>query len=316
MAGDPIDKLRIKLLNSETTSKILREDFLINLTSFNNLLEFAKVQTRDPESEFHNRNFVDILKDNNALTTIAYLYKIQEQYTQAYTYDPESFTTSCMLYVTMKINNIPIIAFVDSGAEKSLLSSKFLEVLDLHRLLDTRFKGQARGVGTGEIKGRLHHVMLQFDNQFLSHSLTVLDNLPSPILIGIDFMKKYRCIIDFQENCFKINDLGIELPFLNEAQINKLNNRQLSLEEYNEINEENKSYKKKKLASKAINTEDKTESSDKKNIEVEEEKEEFKPNKEHVLQLSEFGFAKDKIIEALRLANNDIDKAAQLLVDL
>lgn len=48
MAGDPIDKLRIKLLNSETTSKILREDFLINLTSFNNLLEFAKVQTRDP----------------------------------------------------------------------------------------------------------------------------------------------------------------------------------------------------------------------------------------------------------------------------
>ncbi|XBW36156.1 hypothetical protein QEN19_001736 [Hanseniaspora menglaensis] len=307
MSGDPIDKLRVKLLNSETTSKILKEDFLVTLENFNSLLEFAKVQTNDSQSDFYNKNFVDILKNNEALTKAAHLFKIHEQYTHAYTYDPESFTTSCMLYVAMKINNVPIIAFVDSGAEKSLLSSQFLEVLDLEKYLDKRFKGQARGVGTGEINGRLHHVMLQFGNEFLSHSLTVLESLPSPILIGIDFMKKYRCIIDFQENCFKINDLGIELPFLNEPQIAKFNNRQLKIEEYNEIIDENQTFKKMKLE----NTEQSI-------IQKAEEKKEasFVANEDHLLHLSELGFPKEKVLEALSLANNDIDKAAQLLMDM
>lgn len=309
MAGDPINKLRIKLLTTETTSKILKEDFLVTQENFNSLLEFAKVQTRDQQSKFYNKNFVDILKDNEALTEIAYLFKIYEQYTHAYEYDPESFTTSCMIYVTMKINNVPIIAFIDSGAEKSLLSSKFLSVLNLDKTLDTRFKGEARGVGTGEIKGRLHHVMLNFGDEYLSHSLTVLDSLPSPILIGIDFMKKYRCIIDFQENSFKINDLGIELPFLNEAQINKYNNRQLTQEEYGEINDENKSFKK---AKKQINTASENFDKD----EVKKNDNEFEVNLEHVKKLAELGFAKDKVIEALKLAENDIDKAAQLLVDM
>lgn len=321
MAGDPIEKLRIKLINDPNTHPVLKEDFLFSLTQFKALIEFAKVQTKTENSPYFNRNLADVLKNYDDMAEIAYQYKIHEQYQHSYTYDPESFTTSFMLYIPIKINNVPILAFVDSGAEKSILSSDFLEGLKLDKMLDKRFVGQARGVGTGNITGRLHHVMFTFDNEFLPHSLTVLESLGSAVLIGLDFMRKYKCIIDFNTNSFKITGLDVELKFLNEGQVERHSNKILTEEEFNEIISSDDSKGKKRIQDeqkvddaelKKVKTRESAELSK----EQEKTNDAFEVNEQHVKQLVELGFDKTKIIEALTLTNNDLDKAAELLLTL
>lgn len=325
MAGDPIEKLRIRLINDPQTHAVLKEDFLFSLTQFKALIEFAKVQTNTENSPYFNRSLADVLKNYEDMAEIAYQYKIHEQYQHSYTYDPESFTTSCMLYIPIRINNVPILAFVDSGAEKSILSSNFLEDLKLDKMLDKRFVGQARGVGTSNITGRLHHVMFTFDNEFLPHSLTVLDSLGSAILIGLDFMRKYKCIIDFNTNSFKITGLDVELKFLNEGQVEKYSNRVLSEEEFKEILSSDDFKNKRKIQEdkpvselkedlelKKIRTDDSPELNKGKDEPVAS----FVANEQYIKQLIELGFDKIKIVEALTLTNNDLDKAAELLLSL
>lgn len=321
MAGDPIERLRIKLINDPNTHSVLKEDFLFSLTQFKALIEFAKVQTKTENSTYFNRNLADVLKNYDELAEIAYQYKIHEQYQHSYTYDPESFTTSCMLYIPIKINNVPIVAFVDSGAEKSILSSDFLEGLKLDKMLDKRFVGQARGVGTGNITGRLHHVMFTFDNEFLPHSLTVLESLGSAVLIGLDFMRKYKCIIDFNTNSFKITGLDVELKFLNEGQVERYSNKILTDEEFNDIisSDDAKGKKRSQSEQKADDAElkkVKTHESAELSKEQEKTNDAFEVDEQHVQQLVELGFDRTKIIEALTLTNNDLDKAAELLLTL
>lgn len=322
MAGDPIEKLRIKLINDPQTHAVLKEDFLFSLQQFKALIEFAKVQTTTENSPYFNRGLADVLKNYDDMAEIAYQYKIHEQYQHSYTYDPESFTTSCMLYIPIRINNVPILAFVDSGAEKSVIADSFLEGLNLEKMLDKRFVGQATGVGTSNITGRLHHVMFTFDNEFLPHSLTVLDLVGPTMLIGLDFMRKYKCIIDFNTNSFKITGLDVELKFLNEGQVKKYSNRVLTEEEFSEIIASDDFKNKRKIQEEKLVTEDKEDlelkkvKTDELNKDVAEPAVSFVANEDHIKQLIELGFDRLKIVEALTLTNNDLDKAAELLLSL
>jgi hypothetical protein len=55
-----------------------------------------------------------------------------------------------------QVNGQPIRAFVDSGAQSSIMSQACAERCNLLRLLDRRFAGMAVGVGTGTIVGQIH----------------------------------------------------------------------------------------------------------------------------------------------------------------
>ena len=102
-----------------------------------------------------------------------------EAYERAMEETPELIAQSTtMLYVPVHANGVAIQAFVDSGAQMTIMSSACAERSGLMRLVDKRFAGMAVGVGTQKILGRIVQVVLQIGGSFLPCSLSVMGASP------------------------------------------------------------------------------------------------------------------------------------------
>jgi DNA damage-inducible protein 1 len=126
-----------------------------------------------------------------------------------------------MLYVNIEVNSHSVKAFVDSGAQSTIMSVECAERCGITRLIDTRFAGQARGVGTAKIAGRVHIAQMKFGNSYFPISITILENNDVDFLFGLDTLRRYRCCIDLQKNVLKIDGVNgfEEIPFLSEAEL-------------------------------------------------------------------------------------------------
>lgn len=144
--------------------------------------------------------------------------EIDEQMRNALEYTPEMFTTVHMLFINLEINGHPVKAFVDTGAQATIMSTKLAESTGLARLIDRRFVGEARGVGTGKIIGRIHQAQIKIETQFIPCSFTVLDT-EVDLLLGLDMLKRHQALIDLGRDSLKI--AGAETRFLGESEIPK-----------------------------------------------------------------------------------------------
>ncbi|CAN0239296.1 unnamed protein product, partial [Ectocarpus fasciculatus] len=71
---------------------------------------------------------------------------IDQNYHMAMEEAPEVFARVSMLYIDTEINGVRVKAFVDSGAQSTIMSAACAEKCGLMRLVDTRFHGEARGM--------------------------------------------------------------------------------------------------------------------------------------------------------------------------
>lgn len=233
--------------------------------------------------------------------------RVTENLEHAIEYSPESFGNVSMLYVNLKVNGHPVKAFVDSGAQATIISPDCATRCGIMRLLDTRFAGVALGVGTAKILGRIHSTQIQLGSDlFLPCSFTVLEGRSVDMLFGLDMLKRYQASIDLKKNALIIQDR--EIPFLPEHEIPK-NEHNLPLLGDAEPKETDGAEFQSRVANEKSSTDSTSRSSQQggpthDNTKI--------WDKEKIKELVNLGIPKNEADELLNAANGNIEIAASI----
>lgn len=210
-----------------------------------------------------------------------------------------------MLYVNVEVNGFKVKAFVDSGAQATIMSPSCAENCGIMRLVDKRFAGVARGVGTAAIIGKVHSAQIKIGSLHLPCSFTVMEGKDVDLLLGLDMLKRYQACIDLSQNLLIIQ--GNKVPFLGEADIPK-NLELISSQESNISGTEGTMVGSKSsvVSSPQVVTESATS--------VPSEVPESQINiSQSVEQLMALGFSRNQSLQALEASGGNVEIAAGLL---
>jgi len=188
--------------------------------------EFKKIEKEMQERKRKELEEIKFINDNpfdiEAQRKIENAIKkenVNRNYEYALEHHPEFFGDITMLYINCEMNNHPLKAFVDTGAQKTIMSPECVEACGMSYLIDDRFTGIAQGVGVAKILGVIHNANIKIGNSLFATTISVLENQKIDLILGLDMLKRHQVIIDLGEGALKIGNESV--PFLAEHEIPK-----------------------------------------------------------------------------------------------
>ena len=324
-----IEASRQQVLNNPQIVEQFRESqpelhaALNNAEQFRNLMLQQISQQQNQLSEEYLRLMANPEDPENQVKILEIIrqQQIDENHNLAHELIPESFTQVHMLYINISINGQKVQAFVDSGAQTTIISPKLAEKTGISRLIDKRFQGVAQGVGTQKIMGKIHSVPIRIGDSDIDIpcSFTVLDTSVD-LLFGLDMLRRHKCVMDLVRDVLVVGG-NIEAKFLRESEIeNNPFNAQSggqtlggsgsgsglggNLFSGNPIPPANVTPKPTSSAAEAA-TKRQGQSSEKST--------EYSPTEKDISQLSDLGFSRQEAIKALVRTQGNVEMAAAYL---
>mmetsp|Transcript_62729 Transcript_62729/g.149658 ORF Transcript_62729/g.149658 Transcript_62729/m.149658 type:complete len:281 (-) Transcript_62729:113-955(-) len=118
-------------------------------------------------------------------------------------------------YVACEIADRAVEMLVDTGASTSVISKSLVDTLGLQSKLDARYQGMAAGIGTARIVGSLRDVQVKLGHVEFFLDFTVLGTSEPLLILGIDQMRRFRCIVDMERGVLVFGGRdGVEVSFL------------------------------------------------------------------------------------------------------
>jgi len=183
-----------------------------DIDEYNDLIRRAREDEFNPEIQMKLKEAID--KAN-----------VHQNYEIAMQEMPEAFGRVVMLYVPVEVSGHKTIAFIDSGAQMTIMSKPLAAKCGLLRLMDERWKGKAIGVGSAPILGRIHLTQLKFGSMYLQTSISVLEDQKLDLIFGLDMLRRWQAVIDLKDRCLRIGNESIK--FLQETDIPHLRQQNL-----------------------------------------------------------------------------------------
>ena len=111
---------------------------------------------------------------------------------------------------------------VDSGAQHSVISAPLARRLGLMNRLDRSEQGVAAGVGRARIIGKLRSVAIYLKNVEFALDFSVLEIQDQLLLLGLDQLRRFKCIIDLEQNVLVFGGAGgVQVPFLEQERVRR-----------------------------------------------------------------------------------------------
>eukprot|EP00911_Craspedida_sp_UC1_P000126 UC1_evm1s99 len=220
LVGNPYDLGILQQQNPELADAVKAGDF----SRFRDIFSRQDTARREAEAERVRRaaalqaNPFD-LEAQRFIEQQIRLENVESLRQEAIEHMPESFGVVVMLYIDVVVNGHAIKAFVDSGAQMTIMSKACAERTGVARHIDTRFQGTAVGVGTQKILGRIHMYQLDIAGASVPTSFTILEEQPMDMLLGLDMLRRHQCCIDLAQNRLVIGTTGTSTPFLAEKDL-------------------------------------------------------------------------------------------------
>jgi hypothetical protein len=139
---------------------------------------------------------------------------IAENLEFAYEHHPETFTRVDMLYVDCYVNKTRVRAFVDTGAQMSIMSVECAKRCSIMRLLNDKMAGVAVGVGTAQILGRILAVEVRIGLGVYSLGVSVINQSQTDFILGLDMLLKLGAVVDLRRHTLFIQGDEEGIPFV------------------------------------------------------------------------------------------------------